>query len=739
MRIHLTLLGAAHVSRGSTEHNLPQQLAALLGLLDRERPSLSRARALLLLWPDADSTRARRSLSQAIYGLRQILGDDAIVSLPGERIRLATTITSDVKELIDACSINDVDAALRLYRGDFLDGISVRGSAEFDQWVDLERQRIRDALTTSLAERMTMAAGSGDFRTAIRYGSELVLVRGSDDATALKVYNWLSEGGDRAGAGAYITEYRWRVCNHLELEVSDAVEKAAALSLPTIPPRKPRRRWWQNEELTPPRGRDRYRWTTAALLAAIMVLAATLARAGGLIGSVQGNPIELAALDSRLKAPHIQGQVDPALAASMAARFGAVFDSVGRGMSVSLEGLQVQPWLRRDSEDRLGTVYFGVLVVDSIDHSYVAQTSTVLTGRPDGDLVEATRVARNLIGRLAELQGDETQLSPTLLATLGNARGQLREANGFQRAGALRLAQDAYLVADSLTELVTRDSPRSTAPRILLSEIRRRAAWNSFMASPASRSAAVEQLDSALAVLSAEEPLFLPQRGRLAYERWVLTHDGGDLDTAEGTLREASRSQWADPRTWVNYTAVLFAKRDYRAAAAASDRARREDILDEHIGELLPISFFAHFNAGGDSASITNCGTMQSRLATDWSAEACRIMLEAAGVPMDSTSLIRGTYSAERLPDAMRSEIEIRLNLLDGLVAATRGLAQEAEAIATAVSSTDPSPGALVLIAAIRCSIGQQAVGSEILAEALRHQQGQNSLTSYHRLVRCQE
>src|SRR3954468_24931442 len=89
---------------------------ALLTLVASAWPQpLARDRALALLWPEKDTTSARRLLNLSVHVLRSALGDDAIAS-PGDALLLdPSRITCDLLEFREAVSAGDAERAVRLY------------------------------------------------------------------------------------------------------------------------------------------------------------------------------------------------------------------------------------------------------------------------------------------------------------------------------------------------------------------------------------------------------------------------------------------------------------------------------------------------------------------------------------------------------------------------------------------------------------------------------------------------
>ena len=117
----------------------PRRLAVLALLARAGRTGVTREKILALLWPDEADDRARRSLNQAVYSLRRDLGaEEALVGTKDLRLNL-DVIEVDVAEFQEAVEANDLDRAVRLYAGPFLDGFFVPRAPEFEHWVEGER------------------------------------------------------------------------------------------------------------------------------------------------------------------------------------------------------------------------------------------------------------------------------------------------------------------------------------------------------------------------------------------------------------------------------------------------------------------------------------------------------------------------------------------------------------------------------------------------------------------------
>src|SRR6478752_1156403 len=99
---------------------------ALLAVLaaNRHRP-MSRDKLLALFWPERGADEARHSLAQLVYGIRQELGDQVVITGADDLRTNADLLSADVIEFEDAIDRGDLEAGEALYSGPFLDGFYV--------------------------------------------------------------------------------------------------------------------------------------------------------------------------------------------------------------------------------------------------------------------------------------------------------------------------------------------------------------------------------------------------------------------------------------------------------------------------------------------------------------------------------------------------------------------------------------------------------------------------------------
>ena len=94
----------------------------------------------------------------------------------------------------------ELERAIGLYTGPFLDGFHLPGASEFEHWADGERDRLRRSYSRSLESLAQAAEERREWRSAVERWRGLVSEEPYDARLTLRLMRALEGAGDRAGA-----------------------------------------------------------------------------------------------------------------------------------------------------------------------------------------------------------------------------------------------------------------------------------------------------------------------------------------------------------------------------------------------------------------------------------------------------------------------------------------------------------------------------------------------------------
>jgi WD40 repeat protein/DNA-binding SARP family transcriptional activator len=194
LRLDINLLGPPQVFRAGQRISgfRSAKARALLYYLAVTGSIQRRTMLSALLWPEVDEQQASASLRNVLSNLRALLGDhlavtrEAVVLHRGALWLDVTQFDELLKRTGDIeTDVIQMEAAVSLYRGDFLAGFLLPDTPEFEQWATIERERLRQAALNSLLTLADWHASQSDF------------VAGLEDLTRLLAIDPANEPGHR--------------------------------------------------------------------------------------------------------------------------------------------------------------------------------------------------------------------------------------------------------------------------------------------------------------------------------------------------------------------------------------------------------------------------------------------------------------------------------------------------------------------------------------------------------------
>ncbi len=177
-----------------------RRLAFLACLAVARGQPVSRDKLIGMLWPESAPESARHSVSDTIYVLNHEL-DHELVEVVGNALRIdPERCVSDVAAFQTAIESGDLERAVELYRGGFLDGLFLKDALEFEEWAREERDRFSRAYAQALDELAENATQRGDHLQAVSWWRDLVAHDPYSGRATVRLMESLAAAGDRAEA-----------------------------------------------------------------------------------------------------------------------------------------------------------------------------------------------------------------------------------------------------------------------------------------------------------------------------------------------------------------------------------------------------------------------------------------------------------------------------------------------------------------------------------------------------------
>ncbi|HEY8485189.1 MAG TPA: AAA family ATPase [Longimicrobiales bacterium] len=200
--IEIRTLGELSVLRDGERVRLAssKECALLVYLVLHEGRVFRREQLAALLWPEAVPSRARHSLSQALYGLRRRL-PGLPFCVEGEEIRVPIgAIRCDAVTFRAAVNDGRLEEALELYQGAFLEGFWVNGAGPFEEWQERVRDELRHMAERAVRSLLLRADAGGEWHEVERLATRLLqLDPFQEEAHRLRI-RAIAAAGDRPRA-----------------------------------------------------------------------------------------------------------------------------------------------------------------------------------------------------------------------------------------------------------------------------------------------------------------------------------------------------------------------------------------------------------------------------------------------------------------------------------------------------------------------------------------------------------
>jgi len=160
-----------------------------------------------LIWPEIPESEARHTLRDALYLLRGALGEAAIGRNGGLLRVNREHVWTDVGAFGDAIAAGNLEVAVELYRGPFLDGFYPRHGKDFELWVDATRKQLATQYQEALLSLTRASEERADHASAAAWWRHLVVHDPLNTRFAIRLAEALVANGDPGNALLTIQEH----------------------------------------------------------------------------------------------------------------------------------------------------------------------------------------------------------------------------------------------------------------------------------------------------------------------------------------------------------------------------------------------------------------------------------------------------------------------------------------------------------------------------------------------------
>jgi predicted ATPase/DNA-binding SARP family transcriptional activator len=227
LKLHLLGRPLIELSDEPVDGFISEKALALLGYLAVQRGSPARQRLAGLFWGNMPEERARANLRMAVYNLQQLLPGRLLTTRLSVAFNRNLDYWLDVeqfeRQLADGPQllphpIETLKRALSLYRGEFMQGIYLDDAPELEEWLLVERERLRQLALEGFQSYASVLMDAGQYASAVGALRQLLRLEPWQEAAHQQLMLALARRGDYTAALA-----QYETCRRL-LEEELSVE-----------------------------------------------------------------------------------------------------------------------------------------------------------------------------------------------------------------------------------------------------------------------------------------------------------------------------------------------------------------------------------------------------------------------------------------------------------------------------------------------------------------------------------
>lgn len=186
------------------------KMRALLAYLAVEREQDHPREVLAeLFWPDSDPTTARGNLRRTLSDLRRVLEQPAgttLFSTSKHTLRFIANCYVDVQDFTATAAAQPgmntaaEERTLALYRGEFLAGLSLPDSPDFEVWLQIQRETLHRRALALIEQLSNHHAQGGEYGKALQFALRYIELEPWDEHACRRAMRLYASNGQHSAA-----------------------------------------------------------------------------------------------------------------------------------------------------------------------------------------------------------------------------------------------------------------------------------------------------------------------------------------------------------------------------------------------------------------------------------------------------------------------------------------------------------------------------------------------------------
>jgi predicted ATPase/tetratricopeptide (TPR) repeat protein len=176
MTLHIRLLGGVQFSRDDQPISgfISNKVPALLAYLVANPRTHQRETLAALLWGEMADADSKNNLRQALTNLRKFFAPHLTITRETVQFTPQVAYSLDIEAFQTAYRAGDLQGAMSIYQGDFLEGFYVREAPGYEEWAFEQQARLREQALEALHRLMVAHTNCGEYSQASAYGNRLL-------------------------------------------------------------------------------------------------------------------------------------------------------------------------------------------------------------------------------------------------------------------------------------------------------------------------------------------------------------------------------------------------------------------------------------------------------------------------------------------------------------------------------------------------------------------------------------